>query len=126
MIFVGAGYHLIFVKQGNCDVQKIMDVVVKFVPDTHMKSNVGLELSFILPFESKANFEGLFAMLDDQKEQLRFSSYGVSITTMEEVFLRYSRIQLRGAGLYSLLIKNVNIHLILVDFTYNLMKHTGT
>lgn len=94
LFHLGAGYHLTFVKQPGCDVEEIAGVVQKFIPDAHMKSNIGSELSFILPFESKADFEHLFAALDVQKEWLQFSNYGVSVTTMEEVFIRYQMFKL--------------------------------
>lgn len=34
------------------------------------------------------NFPQLFDILDKDKDKLRINSYGISITTMEEVFLR--------------------------------------
>ena len=42
----------------------------------------------MLPNEASAQFEELFTVLDDSREELKVSSYGASITTMEEVFIR--------------------------------------
>ena len=84
----GAGYHLTIVKQPNCDTSQITNVVQKVIPEARMESNVGMELCYILPFESKGNFEHLFNVFDEDKDRLAFSSYGISVTTMEEVFLR--------------------------------------
>ena len=53
-----------------------------------MESNMSAELSYVLPHESKEHFERLFNELDRKKEELGISSYGASVTTMEEVFLR--------------------------------------
>lgn len=37
-------------------------------------------------------FPELFDVLDNQKDELRIQSYGISITTMEEVFLRVAHL----------------------------------
>ena len=50
--------------------------------------DIGLELSYILPSEESKNFETLFSYLEENKNELGISSYGASVTTLEEVFLR--------------------------------------
>ena len=42
----------------------------------------------MLPNEASSQFEELFTVLDKSREELKVSSYGASITTMEEVFIR--------------------------------------
>ena len=42
----------------------------------------------MLPNEASAKFEEMFTELDENREELKVSSYGASITTMEEVFIR--------------------------------------
>lgn len=54
-----------------------------------MESDLGAELSYILPREDSAKFENLFEELERSKERLGISSFGASVTTMEEVFLRW-------------------------------------
>lgn len=49
---------------------------------------VGAELTFILPSESTSKFEQLFSELESRREELGINSFGVSVTTMEEVFLK--------------------------------------
>ncbi len=51
-------------------------------------SNVGTELAYILPFEDLAVFPGLFGQLDQKLPSLSLTSYGVSVTTLEDVFLK--------------------------------------
>ena len=87
--FSGAGYHMVIVKEPDCDVSLLSDVIVKHVPDAKLEHDVGAELSFILPHEMSHKFEGLFTELENNKQDLGISSYGASVTTMEEVFLRY-------------------------------------
>jgi len=48
----------------------------------------GAELSFILPSEATGKFEELFTELETRRKDLGIASYGASVTTMEEVFLK--------------------------------------
>ena len=43
--------------------------------------------------EEVKNFPALFDMLDRDKNSLKVNSYGISITTMEEVFLRVAEME---------------------------------
>lgn len=45
-------------------------------------------MSFQLPLQELPNFEALFKVLDDKLDELNIASYGISITTLEEVFLK--------------------------------------
>uniref|UniRef100_A0A7N4NZL8 ABC transporter domain-containing protein n=1 Tax=Sarcophilus harrisii TaxID=9305 RepID=A0A7N4NZL8_SARHA len=83
----GAGYHLIMVKEPQCKIKKISQLIYQYVPNATMESNVGAELSFILPKENSQRFEELFTALEENQKKLGISSYGASVTTMEEVFL---------------------------------------
>ncbi|XP_042876783.1 phospholipid-transporting ATPase ABCA3-like isoform X3 [Penaeus japonicus] len=84
----GAGYRLIIVKNKECDVDAITNVLQSHIPDAELDQNVGAELSYVLPNADVANFEALFSHLENSREELRISSYGASQTTMDEVFLR--------------------------------------
>jgi len=97
----GAGYHLTLARQsasasqgkisaGNTD--GVLSLVRKYVGDNAtLASDVGAELSFTLPFESTAKFPDLFKDLDGKLDSLGFQSYGISCTTLEEVFLSIAR-----------------------------------
>ncbi|XP_074053373.1 phospholipid-transporting ATPase ABCA3-like isoform X2 [Macrotis lagotis] len=84
----GAGYHMIMVKEPHCKVSDIEQLVCTHIPHASLESNSGAELSFILPKENVHSFEALFEELEDRQKELGISSFGVSVTTMEEVFLR--------------------------------------
>ena len=45
-------------------------------------------MSYILPRESSQNFSTLFCQLEEKHEELGIASYGASMTTMEEVFMK--------------------------------------
>lgn len=54
-------------------------------------SLLGAELSFILPSEATGKFEDLFMDLETRRQELGIASYGASVTTMEEVFLKVGK-----------------------------------
>ena len=51
-------------------------------------SRVAAEISFQLPLAEMPNFKELFIGLDERMEEFNVASYGISITTLEEVFLK--------------------------------------
>ena len=61
------------------------------VPEASLLNNVGTELSFQLPIGAASNFSTMFEGLDDQIEKNNIITYGVSITTLDEVFLLVAR-----------------------------------
>ncbi|XP_035705489.1 ATP-binding cassette sub-family A member 3 isoform X2 [Folsomia candida] len=87
----GGGYHLIIVKDENCDVDKITQVIRKTIADVEVDQDVGAELSYTLPDGKSHLFPEMFEELEDRKRELRISSLGASNTTMEEVFIRVGR-----------------------------------
>ncbi|XP_034045422.1 ATP-binding cassette sub-family A member 3 [Thalassophryne amazonica] len=88
----GAGYHMVIVKDAFCNVSEITRLVHMYVPNAMLESSAGAELSYILPKESTSKFELLFAELEMNREELGIASYGASVTTMEEVFLRVGKL----------------------------------
>ena len=77
------------IKRGEAySVNKITEVICSHVPNAAIENNVGAELSYVLPHESVGNFEKLFTELEHDKDALGIDSYGASVTTMEEVFLK--------------------------------------
>ncbi|XP_016157246.1 PREDICTED: ATP-binding cassette sub-family A member 3 [Ficedula albicollis] len=88
----GAGYHMVMVKEPYCNLGEISRLICQYVPNATLESNAGAELSFILPKESTHRFEALFTELEQRREELGIASYGASVTTMEEVFLRVGKL----------------------------------
>uniref|UniRef100_A0A7N5JBB3 ATP binding cassette subfamily A member 3 n=1 Tax=Ailuropoda melanoleuca TaxID=9646 RepID=A0A7N5JBB3_AILME len=88
----GAGYHMTLVKEPHCNPEAISRLVQHHVPSATLESRAGAELSFILPKESTHRFESLFTKLEKQQQELGIASFGASVTTMEEVFLRVGKL----------------------------------
>uniref|UniRef100_A0A3Q1M450 ATP binding cassette subfamily A member 14 n=1 Tax=Bos taurus TaxID=9913 RepID=A0A3Q1M450_BOVIN len=87
----GVGYHLIIVKDHHCDVKEISELIKYHIPEARLENNVAAELSFVLPKEYTDRFKALFTEMEDRQEELGIASFGISITTMEEVFIRVSQ-----------------------------------
>ncbi|XP_070340896.1 phospholipid-transporting ATPase ABCA3-like isoform X4 [Equus asinus] len=84
----GAGYHIVLEREPHCDVEKVSAMIQSHIPDATLENCTGAELSFILPKEYAHRFEALFNDLEKTQKQLGIASFGASITTMEEVFLK--------------------------------------
>lgn len=84
----GSGYKLIVVKKENCRSNEIEQVIKKYAPDVIIESEEQKEVTFILSEEYLDKFDKIFKQLEDESEVLGISSFGCSISTLEEVFLK--------------------------------------
>jgi ATP-binding cassette subfamily A (ABC1) protein 3 len=53
-----------------------------------VQSTANNELVFNLPMTESKNFPEMFELLENNKAKLNFLNLGISVTTMEDVFLR--------------------------------------
>ena len=79
---------MVIVKSPYCNVEAITHLVQTHVPGASLESNVSAELSYVLPSEHSQNFESLFEYIEVNKDRLGVLSFGASVTTLEEVFLK--------------------------------------
>lgn len=84
----GVGYHLVCVKKTGCDTQKITDKLAKYIPDIKIETDIGTELSYLLDENNISVFQVMLEDLERNSEELEIESYGISLTTLEEVFLK--------------------------------------
>ncbi|XP_006608402.1 ABC transporter A family member 1-like isoform X1 [Apis dorsata] len=91
----GIGYHLTLVLEGNAREHAITRLVMSHVSKAEKARRHGRELSFILPHNSVESFASLFSAIEHEikirSSRLGISSYGVSMTTLEEVFLHLEK-----------------------------------
>ncbi|KMQ94889.1 atp-binding cassette sub-family a member 2-like protein [Lasius niger] len=91
----GIGYHLTLVLEGNAREHAINRIVTSHVSKAEKARRHGRELSFILPHNSVESFASLFTAIEHEiktrSSRLGISSYGVSMTTLEEVFLHLEK-----------------------------------
>ncbi|XP_063925793.1 phospholipid-transporting ATPase ABCA3-like isoform X3 [Zophobas morio] len=84
----GAGYHLIMDKSPACQADKVTQVLQKHIPNIHIHGNVGSELTYLLAENQSSVFEEMLQDLEQQSDKLGIRSYGISLTTLEEVFMK--------------------------------------
>lgn len=98
----GVGYTLTLVKTSP-GASAAADIVYRHIPSATCVSEVGTEISFKLPLASSASFEYMFREIEsciskadanlisseiENRTDFGIESYGISVTTLEEVFLR--------------------------------------
>ncbi|CAK4490566.1 unnamed protein product, partial [Aphanomyces euteiches] len=89
----GAGYNFSLVKTDHCSTPALIEFVQSHVgEDTKVLSNVGTEISFQLPLDGSHLFAKMFAALDDKLDDLGVLSYGISVSTLEEVFIKVAEL----------------------------------
>lgn len=84
----GAGYHLIMDKSEICDPLKVTQLLQRHIPDIEIESSVGSELTYLLNENQSSVFENMLHDLEIHSEALGVRSYGISLTTLEEVFMK--------------------------------------
>lgn len=84
----GNGYHLICVKKSICNSEKVTHLLQRYIPDVQVDVDIGTELSYLLSEANSKLFHNMFRELEDRSIELGVDSYGISLTTMEEVFMK--------------------------------------
>lgn len=91
----GVGYNLSIVKSieggKQPDFSRIQNLVMRHLPESKVFNTASAEILFEIPLESTHKFKNFFEELDETKEKLAIEAYGISVTTLEEVFIRVSR-----------------------------------
>lgn len=73
--------------ENETDVRTI-ELVKSCVPGAQVNENLASEISFVLPNEQTPRFGELFGRIESQKENLNVTNVGISISTLEDVFLK--------------------------------------
>lgn len=80
----------------------IIKMIKEHVPNAERARRHGFELSFVLPHDSVGKFPSLFGQIEAEIKStvgdLGIENYGVSMTTLEEVFLYLEQGQHENAG----------------------------
>lgn len=79
---------MVITKAPGCKVRAILDVLCAFVPSVELESNFGAEMTFRISRRDQPFFKHMFSHLEENKDKLAIARIGVSVTTLEEVFLR--------------------------------------
>uniref|UniRef100_U3J5J6 ATP binding cassette subfamily A member 12 n=1 Tax=Anas platyrhynchos platyrhynchos TaxID=8840 RepID=U3J5J6_ANAPP len=95
----GDGYHLTLTKKKphlkiNCDTAAVTSLIQSHLPEAYLKEDIGGELVYVLPpFKSTVSgaYQALLRALDTSLSDLHLGCYGISNTTVEEVFLNLTK-----------------------------------
>ncbi|XP_064532196.1 ABC-type organic anion transporter ABCA8-like [Pseudopipra pipra] len=83
----GICYHLRIHVSESCDLENVTSRVKRYIPNATFSGHSQYELRYKLPLENVNKFPDLFSGLDSCSEQ-GIINYGVSMTTLEDVFLK--------------------------------------
>ncbi|NXG78191.1 ABCAA protein, partial [Baryphthengus martii] len=83
----GIGYHLRIHVSESCESENVTSLVKRYIPNVIFSGHSQYELRYKLPLENVNKFPDLFSGLDSCSDQ-GVLSYGVTMTTLEDVFLR--------------------------------------
>ncbi|KAL3693440.1 hypothetical protein R1sor_007091 [Riccia sorocarpa] len=85
----GVGYNLTMTKLNQaCNERAVRELILEHLPQAVSLSSAGGEMAFQLPAANKAAFPKLLAELEQRRDELLVGGYGVSMTTLEEVFIK--------------------------------------
>ena len=89
----GEGYQLVVVKKQGGDAREIKSLIDGTVPSAKFMGEAGCELQFQLPTSAVDAFPQLLGALEAGKAtgSLAIDNFGISVTTMEEVFIKVAR-----------------------------------
>ncbi|XP_025772505.1 ATP-binding cassette sub-family A member 17-like [Puma concolor] len=118
----GAGYYMTLVKKPHCSTEKIAHLIYHHIPNAVMQSSIGEELTFILPKKSMPRFASLFTELEQRQVELGIASFGASVTTMEEVFIRVNKLTDPSTEIQTLKIPSIQSHHLIGGVPVNRIK----
>jgi ABC-type multidrug transport system ATPase subunit len=88
----GAGYLLIFSKVSTDSPVELIEAEVKsIISSAQLLSSVAGEVIYRLPLIATHSFHELFASIDSKKHSMGIRSFGLSITSLEQVFISLAK-----------------------------------
>ncbi|KAL0484587.1 ATP-binding cassette sub-family A member [Acrasis kona] len=84
----GIGYNLYVIKNEGCVEDNVTQVVNTHIENVQAKPSRGNEVNYLLPYATVSRFPSLLRDLDSRMQELCISNYGLTQTTLEEVFLK--------------------------------------
>ncbi|XP_077296644.1 phospholipid-transporting ATPase ABCA3-like [Arctopsyche grandis] len=91
---LGIGYRLTAARKTSLDgsynapAGPVTNLLKTHIPVIKLYTDIGSELSYILPEDQSGNFEPMLIDLENRQVELGLVSFGISATTLEEVFMR--------------------------------------
>lgn len=83
-----AGFKLTMVKKHKTINSQIEPFLYRHFENFEKSSEISSEITFIIPQKERSSLKEFFYEFDQKLDQLEILSYGVSIATLEEVFIK--------------------------------------
>lgn len=87
----GTGYHLICAKDDDCDSDEVTELLSRHLPEIQIENENDSEICYGLPDDTVYLFKNIFKDLEDNETRLKIKSFGVSLTTLESIFLKFAK-----------------------------------
>ena len=102
---------IIFFLLGALNPAQLLNFTKQFVPKARIVEELGTEITMVLPTADgqRANFRNYFTELEHKKREMNVSSFGVSDTTLEEVFLKLTMYVEAGEPLNAKALRDWNL-----------------
>jgi len=84
----GIGYHLHIALEEGAIVDTITEFIKNYIQGALFLNNNSVELTYQLPQSETHKYGEFFSALEKSKSTLKIDSYGIAMTTLEEVFLK--------------------------------------
>ncbi|XP_055596271.1 phospholipid-transporting ATPase ABCA3-like [Uranotaenia lowii] len=84
----GQGYRLVCVKNNDCDPTVLTKLLQNYIPDIEIDTDIGTELSYVLKQQYLSKYEAILLDLEQHTEVCGISSFGITMSTLEEVFMK--------------------------------------
>ena len=84
----GAGYRLTLVKKEKEIAKGLEAFLHVYFSGIKKHSETRKEVHYVIPRDQTSNFKAFFESFDQRLEEFKVKSYGVSMATLEEVFLK--------------------------------------
>lgn len=88
---MGVGYTLSISKSNQYTLAQesiLNQMVLSSIPGSSLLSNISLEICFKIPFDATDSLPNFLMDLEDNNEKYGIQSFSMSLTTLEEVFLK--------------------------------------
>ncbi|KAM4033693.1 cholesterol transporter ABCA5-like [Anomaloglossus baeobatrachus] len=83
----GIGYHLRMQVLPSCDPEQMTSIIRQHIPSAQLSVQNEEQITYMLPFENMDSFSDLFTHLDRRVGE-DVVTYGVSMTTLDDVFIK--------------------------------------
>lgn len=97
----GEGYFFRLSVKEELNFKLLSDLIRSYINGAKLITSVGAEVIYSLPEGESAKFEMLFKTIEQNMDKLGVIDYSISVTTIEEVFLRVGDFSAKGVDQFN-------------------------